>query len=49
MRKSLTDILAALAGASVMTLAMLVGIDGLAQPVPPSTAWAGHYVASTLA
>ncbi len=49
MRQSLTDIFAALAGASVLTLAMLVGIDHLAQPAPGSAAWAGYYVASTLA
>jgi hypothetical protein len=51
MRQRLTDIFAALAGASVLTLAMLAGIDHLAQQAPAaaaSPAWAGYYVASIL-
>jgi hypothetical protein len=49
MNQHLSNVLAALAAASVMTLAMLIGIDALATPAQASPVWAGYYVASLLA
>jgi hypothetical protein len=48
MQQRLTDVLAALAGASVLTVAMLASIQGLSVPTPDTLTWAGYYVASTL-
>ncbi len=36
-------------GATVLTVVMLVSIHGLAESAQASPAWAGYYVASTLA
>jgi hypothetical protein len=47
--RRLTEVLAALAGASVLTVVMLASLHGLATHSPTAPAWAGYYVASTLA